>query len=165
MGATWLLLLRRQHALSLLAEVSLVLGLDILVDYILEYLDYIVYIMVHSLHFFAVLIVRFTVGAEHQKALDYLRVHDPRHFVQFSVFPDAFRYQFHEAQMPLVPVETTLRISFVGVFRKHFNCSFVVLNQKTQEIVDPLKLESVSCQVFGGVIVERGVLGQDGLNF
>ena len=93
------------------------LSLDILVDYVLEDLYYIMKIMVDSLNIFTVNVIGFTVWTEHQKAFDYLTIHDPLGLVKLSIFPDAFWYQFDEAQVSRISIKTALGIRFVRVSR------------------------------------------------
>lgn len=73
------------------------LSFDILVNYVLEDLYYIVDIMMDALYISAIQIVGLAVGAEHQQPLDYHTLHNSLSLVELSIFPNALSYQFNQA--------------------------------------------------------------------
>ena len=71
------------------------LGFHVFVDYILENLDYVVQIMMHSLDFFAIGVVGLTVRTKREESSDDLALHNYLSLVEFSFFPDSFRDRFY----------------------------------------------------------------------
>jgi hypothetical protein len=125
-----------QHAESLFFEGVLVLGLDLVVDDVLEYLNDQVEVQVGPLHQIAVVIVGLTVGYELPQSVHHLAVEDHFSLIMRRPIPDVLGDMFDELQVFQVGVEATRRVFLLWIHRQLLDRPLVVYNEESKKLVD-----------------------------